>query len=139
MGINMLDFMPQRQPFLMIDRILELSRERICTVRKVTEGDCLTASASYMLENMAQSASALFGYRNSKSAETYLAGIETAKVPWLPEPGDAIVTEVEVELAIGNLAKVRCTSQIRRQGNEIKGSEDEEDGKATAVMILYMS
>ena len=142
-GINMLELMPQRYPFLMIDTVLELSRERVCTGKKVTEGDALTVSASYMMENMAQSASVLFGYRSQAACrQTELAGVEEADVPCLPAPGDVVMTEVTVELAVGNLAKVRCESHIKPpHGSSVSAdrSESANDRKATAVFILFMA
>ncbi len=141
--INLLELIPQRIPFLLVDCINELSDEKICTERKVTIGDYLPVSASYMIEHMAQSASALMGYRNRKRKcnHMYLAGIEEAQFQRLPAPGDTVATKVSVELAVGNLAKVQCESRILQSaGTGEKNNEygaGEPDG--VAVLILYMS
>ncbi len=107
---------PQAYPFILVDRILELSENHIKTERSVSEGDLLAVSESYLLENMAQSASALLGfrYRDNLPDLLYLAEVRSSRVRSCPAPGDCIRTDVSLLLAVGGFARVSCHSLIRR-------------------------
>ena len=107
---------PQSYPFLLIDRILQASEHHILTERSVSEGDLLTASGSYLLENMAQSASALLGFRYHDAPPDllYLAEIRSARICCCPSPGDSVRTDVSISLAVGGFARVSCHSLIRK-------------------------
>ena len=107
---------PQSYPFVLVDRILELSEDHIRTERSVSEGDLLAVSGSYLIENMAQSSSALLGfrYRDDPPDRLYLADIKSAQIRFCPSPGDYIRTDVSIQLAVGGFAKVSCQSLIRR-------------------------
>lgn len=108
--------LPQSYPFLLIDRILQVSENGILTERSVSEGDPLTASGNYLLENMAQSASAFFGFqhRDTPPDLLYLAEIRNARIHCCPSPGDSVRTDVTLSLAVGGFARVCCHSRIRR-------------------------
>lgn len=115
-------WIPQRHPFVLIDRIYTLTENYARTGKAITAGDMLTLSGSYLIENMAQSASALFQYRFREAmpkelpctgaepspGEMYLAGIDHAKVKRCPLPGEYLETEVKLVIAIGGLARVTC-------------------------------
>lgn len=107
---------PQAYPFVLVDRISEVSENHIRTERSVSEGDLLTISGSYLLENMAQSASALlsFRYRDDPPDLLYLAEIRSAQIRCCPSPGDCIRTDVSIQLAVGGFARVSCQSLVRR-------------------------
>lgn len=128
---DLLRLLPQRPPFLLVDRIRELSEERICTERAVTTEDFLTVSGNYLIENMAQSASALFGYRRliqkRNYEHMYLAAIDESLISRLPEPGDRLVTEIEVVITAGSLARVKGKSYL------------EDEVVATSTLVLYVS
>lgn len=113
---NLLDFILHRPPFLFVDSILDLSDEYVRTQRTITVGDYLIVSGTYVIENMAQSAAALFGYRNrnqkKKCNHMYLASIESAQVERSLREGEILVTEVRVILAIGNWGRVECESFV---------------------------
>lgn len=103
-------WIPQRYPFTFIDQIYELSDEYAKSKRVVTTNDSLTLSGSYLIENMVQTASALFGYRNRNQIpdEMYLAGIDTATIHRCPKPGECLETEVKLVIAAGKFARVSC-------------------------------
>lgn len=107
---------PQAYPFLLVDRIVELSENRVQTERSVSEGDLLAVSENYLLENMAQSASALLGfrYRNNPPDLLFLAEIRSSRIHCCPTPGDYIRTDVSIPLAVGGFARASCHSLIRR-------------------------
>ncbi len=127
------DLIPQRYPFFLVDRILELSDDRILTKKQVTDGDYLTISGSFLIEHMAQSAAALFGYRfREKSCEhMYLAGIEDANIVHRSQAGETLFTEVVVLIAVANLAKVHCCSYVNP-------SMEEQDMAGYATLVLYV-
>ena len=109
-----MDWIPQRYPMLYVDTIVRISEEFVCTRRAVTEGDGISVSGTYLLENMAQSAAVLCGYRSRhrESTAVYLGNIDHAQVLRCPKAGDCIETEVCLEIAIAGMAKVRCKSFV---------------------------
>lgn len=115
-----LKWIPQRYPFILVDRVCELSDSYAKTEKLVSAGDVLTISENYLLENMAQSASALFGYRcrHHIPEVMYLAGIDEAKVERRPLPGEVMETEVELVIAIGGLARVVCRCFVVDENEE---------------------
>lgn len=127
------DLIPQRYPFLLVDCILELSDDRILTKKQIADGDYLAISGSFLIEHMAQSASALFGYRfREKSCEhLYLAGIEDANIVHRSRAGETLFTEVVVVIAVANLAKVQCRSYVHP-------SMAEQDMAGFATLVLYV-
>lgn len=128
------ELVPQRPPFLFVDGISELSEEQILTEKLITAGDYVTLSGSFLVEHMAQSASALFGYRfREKHCEhMYLAGIDEARIFRMLRPGETVYTEVSVVIAAGSLARVKCKSYVTTELGE-------QELVASAVLILYVA
>ncbi len=129
---SLLNLISQRPPFLFLDGILELSEECVKTKKVVTEGDYLSVSAVYIVENMAQSAAALFGYRNRDKIcnHMYLAGVESADLKRSLKKGEILVTEVKVILAVGNWGRVECESFVCCNGKK--------ECAANASLTLYI-
>lgn len=129
---TIMEWLPQRYPFLLVDCVIEVEEEYIRTRKCVSAGDYLKESGNYLIENMAQSASALFGYRNRNSnriiENMYLAAIEEAEINRLPCVGEVIETEVNVVIAIGTLARVKAVSY---------GENHKKIGEAG--LVLYIS
>lgn len=129
---TIMEWLPQRYPFLLVDCVVELEEEYIRTRKCVSAEDYLKESGSYLIENMAQSASALFGYRNRNSNQNiknmYLAAIDEARIERLPYVGEVIETEVNVVIAVGTLARVRAVSY---------GEKHKKIGEAG--LVLYIS
>lgn len=122
------DKIPQRYPFLMVDDIICISKDKIRTKKAVSYGDYMLSSGTFFLENMAQSASALLGGGDKKYDNMYLASIDSAKIMRVPRAGERIETEVVIVVAAGSLIRVSAVSY---------GADSEK--LAEAVMVLYAS
>lgn len=122
--ITLMELIPQRPPFVMIDRLVSCDMVLTTTeleVREenvfVTEG-CLSAEG--LMENMAQTCAARMGYINLNKGEKVKLGVIGAVNSFdifrTPKVGEKIVTTIEVleELFQITLAKavVRCGAEV---------------------------
>lgn len=119
-NIDILDLIPQRRPFVMVDSLTECTAERAVTRFEVpTEGvlierGCLTEAG--LMENIAQTCAARIGYINLISGATVKLGVIGAvkdfEVNSLPASGRVLTTAVTVIGEFGPMllveAEVRC-------------------------------
>ena len=104
---EIMEILPHRYPFLLVDRIVELEpNKRIVGVKNVTINEpyfqghfpgAPVMPGVLVIEAMAQVAAVLF-YRDEKAGEKliYFAGIENAKFRRPVVPGDQLRLEMEV-------------------------------------------
>lgn len=96
------EYIPQRPPIVMIDRIVDISETRVVSEFHVkndnlfmTEGKLLEPG---IIENMAQTIAAGAGYRakekNEKVKLGYIAAIKNLNIHMLPSVGDILSTSV---------------------------------------------
>ncbi len=116
---------PHRYPFLLIDRVLEFTKDRSVTVLKnITMNEAQFQGhfpnrpvfpGVYLIENMAQAACFLL----AKSA----GGVDESKVYYLGRvnkiafrkpviPGDQLITEIRLEKQIGANALVNAETKV---------------------------
>ena len=121
--ITLKELIPQREPFVMIDRLLscDMAATTEFEVREdnvfVEEGHL---SAAGLMENMAQSCAARLGYINLSRGDKVKIGVIGAVNSFdifrTPKVGEKIVTTIEVlqELFQITLAKavVRCGEEV---------------------------
>ena len=143
---QVLDYLPQRYPLLMIDRVLECEPgKRILALKNVTNNEPQFTGhfpgrqimpGVLMLEAMAQAAGILvFRTRGDKADGNtvyYLAGIDEARFKKPVVPGDRIEIEAtilahkktiwkfacvaRVDGAVASEAVILCTERVQRQG-----------------------
>jgi 3-hydroxyacyl-[acyl-carrier-protein] dehydratase len=106
---EILEYLPQRYPFLMIDRVLEVQDKRITAVKNVSINEPFFTGhfpqmpilpGVLILEALAQ-AGGILAYKtlNSKpsaSAKLFFAGIDNARFKQLVVPGDQLFLHVEL-------------------------------------------
>ncbi|MBQ9192112.1 MAG: pseudouridylate synthase [Bacteroidales bacterium] len=101
--IDILGILPQREPFLFVDRLLHYDDRETRTAFTVPEGHLLVEdgllSASGVLENMAQSSAARIGYLNKYILHVpvrvgYIGAIRKFRVNRLPAVGETLETSV---------------------------------------------
>ena len=103
--IDITELLPQRRPFIMIDRLLDFDTERVQTCLEIREdnifcdGNCLSESG--LVENIAQTCAARMGYINkyicSDTVKLGLVGaIRNMEIFRLPCIGETITTQVAV-------------------------------------------
>ncbi len=114
---QILEFIPQRAPFLLIDSVYELEEEKLVTGFKIPKDHVLCDSGKLteggLVENIAQSAALFAGSgfreRGEEVPVGYIASIKGLKVSGLPDAGAAIFTTITFEKAIMNIQIVNGT------------------------------
>lgn len=131
-SIDVHELLPQQEPFVMIDRLVEISEKTTATQMKVrednlfVEGDELDACA--LAENIAQTCAARLGFINKyiflKGVQLgFIGAIRAMKVESLPHVGDVLDTRIDVLQQIMDLTlvdaivkvgeRVICTAEMK--------------------------
>lgn len=121
--ITMKELIPQRPPFVMIDRLVSCNMVVTTTELEVREDNVFVAegrfSASGLMENIAQTCAARIGYINLCKGEKVKIGVIGAvsnfEVFRTPKVGEKIVTTVEV---IEELFQITLAKAVVKCGNE---------------------
>jgi predicted hotdog family 3-hydroxylacyl-ACP dehydratase len=102
---DILSFIPQRAPFVMVDHLLEMN-ETITRSEFVVKEENIFVEDGFLkepglVENIAQTAAARAGYisktEDKPVALGYIGSIKNLQIFSLPQTGDHLVTEVKVE------------------------------------------
>jgi 3-hydroxyacyl-[acyl-carrier-protein] dehydratase len=114
------EILPHREPFLLVDEVLELvPGERVVARRTVTDDDCAghfpgnpIMPGVKMVEALAQcGAVAVLAQPENKGKLALFAGIDDVRFKRLVRPGDVLLLECDVEAVRGPIGKgkVRAT------------------------------
>ena len=103
-GKDILDFIPQRPPVVMIDKLLYAGPDKTISGLLVDAGNIFFhkgfLSESGLVENIAQTAAVGMGYlskqEHKKVPVGFIASIKELKIYHLPKAGDELTTEVVV-------------------------------------------
>lgn len=111
--------LPHRYPFLMVDRILSVEKnKKVIGLKNVTinepyfEGhfpDEPIMPGVLILETMAQTGGFIF---DIEGARGYVAGINKAKFLRAVLPGDQLIVEMELEQQLGAMGKVKGVVKV---------------------------
>lgn len=122
--ITLRELIPQRPPFVMIDRLLSCDMVVTVTELEVRKDNVFVAdgrfSAEGMMENMAQTCAARMGYislmRGEKVKIGVIGAVNSFDIFRTPKVGEKIVTTIEVleELFQITLAKavIKCGEEV---------------------------
>lgn len=117
--IDILSLIPQRRPFVMVDRLTAFS-ETLSTGELTVTGDNLfcrdnVLTETGIMENIAQTCAARIGYINMTNSESVKIGvigaIKNLRIFGLPKVGDTITTTVKVVCEV--LAITMVTAEVR--------------------------
>ena len=123
---EVLEYLPQRFPILMVDRVLECEPgKRIKALKNVSANEPQfpghfprrpVMPGVLILEAMAQAAAILafrtLGVRPDEKAVYYYAGIDNARFKRVVEPGDQLVIEVLLLGSKRGIWKFSCTARV---------------------------
>ena len=123
---GVLEHLPHRYPFLLIDRIREIELgKRIVALKNVTINEPFFQGhfpqrpimpGVLILEAMAQAAGILvfrtLGERPDANSVYYLAGIDKARFKRPVVPGDQLELEVVLERGVRGVWKFSCTARV---------------------------
>ena len=115
--------LPHRYPFLLVDRILESDWDtRIVGLKNVTMNEPFfqghfpenpVMPGVLQLEAMAQVAGILLNKRNKRDGQiAYFSSIDKARFRRIVRPGDTLIMEIVMIKARLNLAKVQATAKV---------------------------
>jgi predicted hotdog family 3-hydroxylacyl-ACP dehydratase len=116
-GNELLEFIPQRDPVVMIDKLIHCDHEKIISGLTIEPGNIFFHdgffSESGMVENIAQTAAAGVGYickqENKNVSVGFIASIKDLKLFHLPVAGDEIITEVNVTNQVMQVSIIKGT------------------------------
>ncbi len=123
---KILDMLPHRYPFLMVDRVLELEKNvRIRALKNVTINEPFfqghfpgrpVMPGVMMLEALAQAAALLafetMGNAADKNSVYYFVGIDGARFKRPVEPGDQLFLDVFMDRNKGGIYKFKARAMV---------------------------
>ncbi len=122
---QLLKFLPQRYPVLMIDRVRECDPgKRIVALKNVSANEPYFQGhfpgrpimpGVMILEAMAQAAGVLAFSAEDKNTQDHLyyyVGIDNARFKKPVVPGDQLELEVELERALRGIGKFKCVARV---------------------------
>ena len=117
-------YIPQRPPFVMVDRLISCDETCSTTTLQVTAENVLVyngeLSEAGLMENVAQTAAAGVGYVTLKNNEPvligYIAGVKNLEIFALPKVGDVIETTVIIKTQIFDVTiisgSIKCKDEL---------------------------
>jgi predicted hotdog family 3-hydroxylacyl-ACP dehydratase len=101
--IDIADLLPQRRPFILVDRLLDFDKDRVLTLLEIRPDNlfcdegCLSEAG--LIENIAQTCAARMGYINKYVCRDtvklgLIGAIRNLEIVRLPKLGEVITTQV---------------------------------------------
>ena len=111
---------PQREPIIMIDEIVNHSDVKTTTSLTINKTNIFVEEnifqSSGLIENMAQSSAARMGIQTNKEGNKpllgYIASIKNLIVNRLPEVGEKILTEIIIVNKINNIIVIKAEGKV---------------------------
>jgi len=128
---EILNTLPHRYPFLLVDRVIEMDTEagRIVALKNVTINEeyfsghlpgAPVMPGVLIVEALAQAAGILVFHKvGVRGAHAYFAGIDDLRFRRPVRPGDQLLLEVQIDWIRGRLVRVRGTARV---GGEVAAS-----------------
>lgn len=124
--IDVLTLLPQRPPFVMIDRLTHFDETMTTTQLTVRTDNLFTETDGHLnpcalVENIAQTCAARMGYINryiyrQRVRLGYIGGIKNLQVLRTPRVGELLTTSIEVLQEVMKLTLVNATVRV---GDEV--------------------
>jgi len=111
---NILSLIPQRPPFVMIDKLVSCDDEMTRTAFRVTAENIFVAGGVFrepgLMENIAQTAAAGAGYRarmkNLPVRLGYIGAVKNLEITGLPKTENELITEIKMEDQVADITRV---------------------------------
>jgi 3-hydroxymyristoyl/3-hydroxydecanoyl-(acyl carrier protein) dehydratase len=102
---NIQSLIPQRPPFVMIDKLVSFSETETSTAFTIKADNIFVENGIFkepgLVENIAQTAAARAGYvsktENKPVLVGYIGAVNNLKIFSLPKTGDELITEIIIE------------------------------------------
>ena len=110
-GEELLQYIPQRNPFVMVDKLYAINDTKVISGFTVTKENVLVEDMTFqeggLIENMAQTVALFAGYKAAKLGKEapigYIAGIKDVIIHQLPLVGEILHTKVEITNELMNM------------------------------------
>ena len=124
---NILQYIPQRPPFIMVDKLLYADLEKATSNLTITNENIFSEDGYFseagLLENIAQTVAAGNGFNeqqaNKKASGGFIAGVKNFQVFFLPKVNEVLTTDIVVAGKIFNMTtitgKIMCNSELVAQ------------------------
>lgn len=125
---QILEYLPHRYPFLLVDRVLEVTDNSITAIKNVTVNEPFFTGhfpqkpvmpGVLILEALAQASGLLIFHLVQRKLDKdfwfYLAGIDNARFKRIVEPGDQLRLEAELLKMKRDIYKFRCSATVENQ------------------------
>ena len=117
---NILDYIPQRPPVVMVDCLLESDDEKSISGFDITQENIFCENNVFaepgLIENMAQTAALRAGYRARSQGEKvqvgFIGAIKKLNITQLPEVGSKIRTTVKPTHNFGDIVLVQAVIRL---------------------------
>ncbi len=116
--INIHNFLPHRDPMLMADYILELTKEKVVTSFEILKDNIFVHNNELveagLIENLAQTCSSILGQSFFKNPETdtkvigFITNIKKIELFALPKVGDKIISKASLISQFENICNIFC-------------------------------
>ena len=111
---------PQREPIIMIDKIVSHSDKKTSTSLTIKETNIFVEKnifqSSGLIEHIAQSSAARMGMQTTEEEKKpllgYIASIKNMMINKLPKVGETILTEIIITNHINNIIVVQGESKV---------------------------
>ena len=118
---DILTLIPQRPPFVLVDRLVEATPDEALSVCSVSGQhplvSCGCLSAAGLMENMAQTAAAHIGAVSEGEVRIgFIGAVRNMQIYYRPQAGEQITTHIRVVQRVFDIslveAEVRCGKQV---------------------------
>ncbi len=124
---NAADLVPQKTPFIMVDRLLYADEKKSCCTFKIPQGNIFVEQGFYstpgMVESMAQTAAAGTGYLFKKEKKAvpigYIGSVQKLEVTDWPPVNAEITMEI---VLLTNILQVSLVRGMVKYGENIMAS-----------------
>lgn len=116
--INIQEYLPHREPLLMVDGIIELCKEKVITRFSIQAENIFLLNnqlqESGLIENMAQTCASIVGqsFFDDQSSDTkvigFITSIKKVNIFALPHLGQEIITKAKLVSQYENICNVSC-------------------------------
>jgi predicted hotdog family 3-hydroxylacyl-ACP dehydratase len=108
---DILELIPQRAPFVMITELMDVREQSATSSFRILEDNIFVKDGQFqesgLIENIAQTAAAMSGYKAKKSGKAaeigFLGGVKNLRIYYLPAVDTNLATEVTLEYQVMNV------------------------------------
>lgn len=122
-GKELIELIPQRHPFVMIDNLFHSNDKLTRTSFSINEKNVLCRNKKFteagLIENMAQTAAVGAGYEakinNTKIKTGFIGAIKNLKIYELPNVNQEIITEVKTDYIFDNVSIISSNIKLNNK------------------------